>query len=403
MRHPLAWLLVPVALGLVVSCTDDTPTAPDSSSPSQGTTPVDLVATPRFTIELSAEGTFMPGQPITIKGSVLANLSTADVEIRVILPELEGFRVAGPSGRLPVQTNLAPAVLERVPLDRAQRHPFSTTVSVPQAGYYRVAVSARKRSSEPSRTTRGTWIQDVEYEEGWLWVDERGGAFTRSFNALTVPDTVIPVPGPRRLKGGRGQVRGAVPPSGINPTGPVEGCDVYHVVYWNADANGGAGAYEVLDGTYAEVNITDDQTGQIIGNASQGITSDGEVVVCTWQGVGYSGTIKLTSLDGNTVNPDPAHFGGGMGRTTSAVLIPKALRTSMVYTHVAMCSSTARFRTTTSNTTPSIHQATVRSSRERWQHSSTMLSMALMTLMGQTTKATGTMMRYSTPVAMSPR
>jgi hypothetical protein len=103
-----------------------------------------------------------------------------------------------------------------------------------------------------------------------------------------------------------------MPPSGINPTGPVEGCDVYHVTYWNADANGGAGAYEVLQGATYNLNITDDQTGQIINNQGGSIGQDGEVVICTWQGVGYNGSITLTSLDGNSVTPtDAAYFGGG--------------------------------------------------------------------------------------------
>jgi hypothetical protein len=87
---------------------------------------------------------------------------------------------------------------------------------------------------------------------------------------------------------------------------------VYHVTYWNADANGGAGAYEVLNGATYSVNITDDQTGQIVGNEGGSIGEDGEIVICTYQGVGYNGSVRLEDIYGNRVIPtDAAFFAGG--------------------------------------------------------------------------------------------
>ncbi len=86
---------------------------------------------------------------------------------------------------------------------------------------------------------------------------------------------------------------------------------MYHVTFWNPDANGGAGAFEVMSGTWANVNITDDQTGQIVNNYGMSIGEDGEFAVCTWAGVGYNGSIKLMDQGGNSVTPDGAFFAGG--------------------------------------------------------------------------------------------
>ena len=310
MRHQLRTLFILACVGIGASCEKEPVMAPDPSAPLPGAVPVDLVAIQRFSIELSVTGKFIPGQSVTVRGSVVANLSTADAEVRVVFPELEGFRAAGPSTHLPLNTSLSYAVLDHVALARAERHAFSTSVVVPSAGYYRVVVTVRKRSDEPA-WVNGEWTQDVAYREAWFWIDEQGGRLTGEFMRSALPDTVAPFPGPRQMKV-RSLTPGVGPRAGVSATGPVEGCDVYHVTYWNADANGGAGAYEQLDSVYAEWDITDDQTGQVINNQGQQIGSDGEIIICTWQGVGYNGTIQLTTYAGDMVSPNTvAFFGGG--------------------------------------------------------------------------------------------
>ena len=104
----------------------------------------------------------------------------ADVEVQVLLPEVEGVRAAASSGVLPVNVSLPPVLRDHSAFARGQLYRFATTVVIPEAGYYRVTVSARKRSSEPP--VRERWVQDVAYVEGWLLVIEKGGRFTPEFD-----------------------------------------------------------------------------------------------------------------------------------------------------------------------------------------------------------------------------
>jgi hypothetical protein len=87
--------------------------------------------------------------------------------------------------------------------------------------------------------------------------------------------------------------------------GPVYGCDVWRVLYWNADANNGQGAYELVPGVWAFGSITEDQTGQPVGGINETADDSAEIVVCTGPNLGYSAELRLTNQAFGTVsNPN---------------------------------------------------------------------------------------------------
>jgi hypothetical protein len=153
-RIPFSKACMLLAVTTVVSCTNERATAPHLAAPDSArlvntATQVDLMAIERFRISIDSAGPFTLGQPTAVHVTVKANLPTAEAEIQMVIPELEASRVAvapGPA-RVPVHVSWPAALRDRLPLARGQSVSRSVNVMIAKPGYYRVAVSVRKRSA----------------------------------------------------------------------------------------------------------------------------------------------------------------------------------------------------------------------------------------------------------------
>ncbi len=76
---------------------------------------------------------------------------------------------------------------------------IEATISVPVAGYYRVVASAFSDSAD-SVLENGHAVIDQTHEEIWLYIAEEGGGFSDTFEAATVPDSLVALPGLARRK-----------------------------------------------------------------------------------------------------------------------------------------------------------------------------------------------------------
>ncbi|MCE2399192.1 MAG: hypothetical protein J4F34_09245 [Gemmatimonadetes bacterium] len=87
---------------------------------------------------------------------------------------------------------------------------WSETYTVPgeAAGYYNVMVNAYTHGPDG-----GPWLFDDVSRSAWMFVDETDGQLTRYFEDSLFPDSIHPVPGPRRRIGGRSATGGSRPDS----------------------------------------------------------------------------------------------------------------------------------------------------------------------------------------------
>src|SRR6185295_16149273 len=87
--------------GLLVACSGDrivSPARPLNSVTTAAQGPVDIPFIVRYQVEISASGTFRPGEPITVSPDAVGALDTKDAAFTISAPEIEAMRLAGGAG-----------------------------------------------------------------------------------------------------------------------------------------------------------------------------------------------------------------------------------------------------------------------------------------------------------------
>ncbi len=258
---------------VAAACSDDD--LPTAAPPVDGAGVGELSApraVARFGVEVRANGSFRPGQPIQITVQARANLRTTDAEVRLVLPEAAALKRGG-GQRMDMHLGEAPQpeLSERQGMSRGQSLTRTATITIPRPGYYQVIASVEQRSdaSQDERDEGGLPASNVEHDVIWLWISESGGAATKDFEPTRFPAGTHVVPGPLTPE------TEPRPGSGERATGPVvprtsgarmshtgfAGYVDTHATYANQDAGGAQTAipnarYEYYiykaDGTYVE-------------------------------------------------------------------------------------------------------------------------------------------------------
>jgi hypothetical protein len=142
-------------------------------------------------------------------------------------------------------------------------------ITIDEPGYYRVFVSARAATEEPS-SVGGRWAKDVGYAETWLLVGEHGGRATATYDESLLSDSVVHQPGVRRRLEGlglrvAGTNRSRTQVSTHATTASLTGSEPQRrLVYSDIDANQVlpvAGAYVHWDIVDVFNNVTESYTG----------------------------------------------------------------------------------------------------------------------------------------------
>jgi hypothetical protein len=236
-------------------------------------------AVARFGVEVRANGSFRPGQPIQIVLNARGNLRTTDAEVRLVLPEAAALRGGGGRMHMHVGDVPVPDLLERVAMGRGQSLTRTANVTFSSPGYYQVIATVQQRSAGQADEQDPTGVpsSNIEHDVIWLWVAESGGAATDDFEPARIPRGMHVVPGPltpetepRPGAGDRATgPAGPRPSASVSPRtgGPRMSHSGYagyvdtHATYANQDAGGAQTAipnarYEYYiykaDGTYVE-------------------------------------------------------------------------------------------------------------------------------------------------------
>jgi len=157
------------------------------------------------------------------------------------MPELEAAKLSGWDGRFrfPAKTLMPATVrwLGQLAGGTTIQQTFSLTV--PVAGYYRIAALLTDSSSTPV-LANGHFAQSTAYEEAWLYVDEGGGAITSTFEPGRLGPQNEASPGPRRSRSGIAQAPAQATAS------LVSGGVTYQFLYYDRDL----AQYIPLNGAY---------------------------------------------------------------------------------------------------------------------------------------------------------
>lgn len=211
-KHPtsvgLHWF-VPVA-ALMVGCTDQpsTPVAAlEADVPpayyAAATAPrPEFESRARFDLEVEATGPFKPGHPIHLTLKAKANFATEDGEVRLTLPEVAAAEDGGWSEVvvMPTDGESRPHVRVRKQFAPGDAVREKAVLTVPEPGYYYMIATGY---SHPTSDLAPIVAGDVSRRDYWLWIDERGGRVTETF------DTTLFSPGERKQPGPRGSERKA--------------------------------------------------------------------------------------------------------------------------------------------------------------------------------------------------
>ncbi len=156
---------------------------------------------PWFTVTAQASGDFRPGGAVTIGFEVVTSFDTESADIWVIAPELEAAKWSGwgDDFRTPTGRTLQPAAAWRQSMAAGETIRKEITLSFLAAGYYRVVISAQRRSEGPSHLG-GTPLQTVSHETLWLYIDQVRGRATGFFDAEILPTHAVRAPGPIRFR-----------------------------------------------------------------------------------------------------------------------------------------------------------------------------------------------------------
>lgn len=186
------------ALVLVAACDDN----PVSSNPGPGPEPgepgaVASVRTfPRFATELTATGSFRPGQPIQITLSARALRGTEGAQLEIVLPEVARAQVLGGYDAAPRPgAQISPASSRRTSMGRGSETQQHHVVTFPEPGYYSVWGTVR---SDDAATADSGMVQNEAHKVLYLYIDERGGGVTEEFDPERLPATALRTLGPRR-------------------------------------------------------------------------------------------------------------------------------------------------------------------------------------------------------------
>jgi hypothetical protein len=221
-----------------IGCEDvNAPSAPQPAGPSQTSTEGgaalerDLSAIPRFDVDLEAVGSFRVGAAIHITYSVTAKLDTRDAVITLRLPEVELARLSGWQPVSPrLNQRVASAREVRQPLAIEQRVGGQLTVIIPDAGYYRVVLVA-DAPGVPIVGPSGGFVGSTSVRELWLLVGARGGRATAEFDRSVFGDSLVPQPGPFRVRQGRTTKNGASPSAARASASSSDGISGYLLYY----------------------------------------------------------------------------------------------------------------------------------------------------------------------------
>lgn len=112
-------------------------------------------------------------------------------------------------------------------LQRGQNAVEHVSLRIANEGYYRLVASAHALSIGDDISTE-TLVQNIAFEEIWLYVDSMGGTVTSEFDTTLFADTVIANPGRRRYKPRRIS-GGPAPSSSLSSSWTYLG----RAVYWN--------------------------------------------------------------------------------------------------------------------------------------------------------------------------
>ena len=185
----------------------------------------------RFDLTLKAEGQFRPGEPIRITAESHANLSTDDVRLSIVAPEIELAALSSWSDGFSYEVGrVLPAALSTVPerMERSATRTSSISVTPMAAGYYRVVATIRSTSPQAS-THEGQWVRNTAVAEVWLLIAEIGGRSTPTFDKGIIPADYLKQPGPFRRTSIQGGLGDDGPSDDAPPHGPNPGSgDSYH-------------------------------------------------------------------------------------------------------------------------------------------------------------------------------
>jgi hypothetical protein len=196
---------------LVSGCTDryTTPISVESAeiagahyAVAPGTAPPEpeFVSSPPFDLDVEVHGSFKPGQPLHLSLAAVANVTTADGELRLTLPEVASAEDSGwDVVVMPMNKEFRPHLRVRKTFSEGEKVQERTTITIPEPGYYHLIATGQRHPtmSDPYAST----APSVSSREFWLWIDEHGGRMTERY------DTSLFAPGTRKQTGPRGSER----------------------------------------------------------------------------------------------------------------------------------------------------------------------------------------------------
>lgn len=251
----------------------------------------------RFDLDVAVTGSLMPGEPVRVDATVHSRLATEDAQIQFVLPQLAAVESKGTAGTptidLLVGQSLPASKNVRTSTAAQETREESTTLTFDEPGYYQLVVRAEAPTAEHSAD--GQWIDNLESQEMWILIDEKGGAVTSDFEPSRLPEGVRAVPGPRVLEGEDDRFR-SIGPNGAPEAVPAtpKSSTSFRILYYDQTSNANKG----LQGVYA-VSETYDVLGRRIARYTGRTNSNGYVSL-SCPPSGYT-TVKFETVD-NDVN-----------------------------------------------------------------------------------------------------
>jgi hypothetical protein len=332
--HAVRLIASAFAVAILTGCTDD-PAAPvrsaDSSLRFEGATDiahplVKHTPEPSFALEVEAVGSFKPGHPVHLTLSARANSDVHDGELRVTLPEVASAEDSNwDVVVMAVSEDFRPHIEVRQSFSAGDRIRERVTLNIPEPGYYHVAATGYRHSSEaePGR------LADVSRQDYWLWIAEHGGKLTTSFDTTLFSGDDRRQTGPRGSQRRPSRVRSKdanitctiIPDDGtiilqsgcpgpgpiVEPEPPPSATATFRVIYTRSDR--GISNRPVPDARYTW-NVVSNSTGATVGAGAGQVGSDGGVGVIDCQGPTSDRRISFTVY---TLNAKANVRWGGLG------------------------------------------------------------------------------------------
>ena len=158
------------------------------------------MSSPPFDLDVEVHGSFKPGHPLHLSLAAVANVATADGELRLTLPEMASAEDSGwDVVIMPLNREFHPHLRVRKSFSEGEKVQERTTITIPEPGYYHLIATGQRHA-----TTSDPYVSaapSVESRDFWLWIDERGGRMTEQY------DTTVFARGTRKQTGPRGSER----------------------------------------------------------------------------------------------------------------------------------------------------------------------------------------------------